>query len=44
MAAEATGEFVKGPYRFEIVPGGGHFLTDQFPDAMNTLLRSHLEG
>jgi pimeloyl-ACP methyl ester carboxylesterase len=44
MAAEATGEFVHGPYRFEIVPGGGHFLTDQFPDAMSALLQSHLEA
>jgi pimeloyl-ACP methyl ester carboxylesterase len=44
MAAEATGEFVQGPYRFEIVPGGGHFLTDQFPDAISALLRSHLEA
>ncbi|MHB8529591.1 MAG: alpha/beta fold hydrolase [Caulobacteraceae bacterium] len=43
MAAEATGEFVQGPYRFENVPGGGHFLTDQFPDAISALLRSHLE-
>jgi pimeloyl-ACP methyl ester carboxylesterase len=27
-AAEATAQFVTGPYRFEVVPGGGHFLTD----------------
>jgi hypothetical protein len=26
------------------VPGGGHFLTDQFPDAISGLLRSHLEA
>jgi pimeloyl-ACP methyl ester carboxylesterase len=42
MAAEATGEFVVGPYCFEIIPGGGHFLSDQFPDAMSALLLSHL--
>jgi pimeloyl-ACP methyl ester carboxylesterase len=27
-AAEATAQFVTAPYRFEVVPGGGHFLTD----------------
>jgi pimeloyl-ACP methyl ester carboxylesterase len=43
MAAEATGEFVKALYAFEIVPGGGHFLTDQFPDAINALLLRHLK-
>jgi pimeloyl-ACP methyl ester carboxylesterase len=42
-AAEATGEFVNGRFAFEIVPGGGHFLTDQFPDAINGLLLRHLE-
>jgi pimeloyl-ACP methyl ester carboxylesterase len=35
---------VKGPYAFEIVPGGGHFLTDQFPDAINALLLRHLKS
>ncbi len=27
-AAELTAEHVSGPYRFVVIPGGGHFLTD----------------
>ena len=42
MAAEATADFVTGPYRFEIVPGAGHFLTDEVPDVVNRLLLEHL--
>jgi pimeloyl-ACP methyl ester carboxylesterase len=44
MAAEATGDFVTGPYRFEVIAGAGHFLTDQVPEAVNGLLLSHLAG
>jgi pimeloyl-ACP methyl ester carboxylesterase len=28
VAAEATARFVTGPYHFEVIAGGGHFLTD----------------
>ena len=38
VAAEATAEFVTGPYRFEVLPGVGHFITDQAPERVNELL------
>jgi pimeloyl-ACP methyl ester carboxylesterase len=41
-AAERTGEFVSGPYRFEILPGIGHFVADQAPDRLNALLLAYL--
>ena len=41
-AAEGTAEFVTGPYRFEALPGTGHFITDEVPDAVNRLLLDHL--
>lgn len=44
MAAEATADFVTGPYRFEVIPGAGHFLTDDAPDTVNRLLLAHLAG
>jgi pimeloyl-ACP methyl ester carboxylesterase len=41
-AAELTAEYVKGPYRFEAVPGAGHFVVDQFPDRTSSLLLAHI--
>jgi pimeloyl-ACP methyl ester carboxylesterase len=41
-AARWTAEHVKGPYRFETVPGAGHFVTDQEPAAVTRLLLAHL--
>jgi pimeloyl-ACP methyl ester carboxylesterase len=41
-AAEGTAEFVTGPYRFEILPGVGHFAADQAPDRVTALLLAHL--
>ena len=41
-AAEGTGEFVSGPYRFETLAGVGHFVADQAPDRVNELLLAHL--
>jgi pimeloyl-ACP methyl ester carboxylesterase len=38
IAAEATAEFVTGPYRFELLPGVGHFITDQVPERTTELL------
>jgi len=35
---------VSGPFRFEVVPGVGHFVTDQAPEAVTRLLLSHLGG
>ncbi len=42
VAAEGTGDFVSAPYRFAVLPGGGHFVADQFPDEVNVLLLAHL--
>lgn len=44
VAAEATADFVTGPYRFEVIAGAGHFLTDEVPEAVNRLLLGHLAG
>ncbi len=38
VAAEATANFVSAPYRFEVLPGVGHFITDQAPERVNELL------
>jgi hypothetical protein len=37
-AAERTGDFVTAPYRFEVLPGVGHFAADQVPDRVIELL------
>jgi pimeloyl-ACP methyl ester carboxylesterase len=42
VAAEGTGEFVTAPYRFEVLPGGGHFIAEQMPEQVNALLLTHL--
>ncbi|MEA2895939.1 MAG: hypothetical protein QOJ84_1554, partial [Bradyrhizobium sp.] len=42
IAAEGTKDFVSAPYRFEILPGVGHFAADQVPDRVNELLLPHL--
>lgn len=41
-AAEGTGEFITAPYRFEVLPGVGHYAADQVPDRVNELLLEHL--
>jgi pimeloyl-ACP methyl ester carboxylesterase len=41
-AAEATAKYVTGPYRFEVLSGMGHFLTDQAPERVTELLLQHL--
>jgi pimeloyl-ACP methyl ester carboxylesterase len=41
-AAEGTAEEVSGPYRFEVLPGIGHFSTDQVPERVNALLLQHI--
>jgi pimeloyl-ACP methyl ester carboxylesterase len=42
IAAEGTKDFVSAPYRFEALPGVGHFAADQAPDRVNELLLAHL--
>lgn len=41
-AARWTAEHAKGPYRFEVLPGVGHFATDQAPADVTRLLLEHL--
>jgi pimeloyl-ACP methyl ester carboxylesterase len=42
IAAEGTRDFVSAPYRFEVLPGVGHFAAEQAPDRVNELLLPHL--
>ncbi|MBV1798980.1 alpha/beta fold hydrolase [Siccirubricoccus sp. G192] len=42
MAAEGTRDFITAPYRFEVLPGVGHYAPDQVPDRVNALLLEHL--
>jgi pimeloyl-ACP methyl ester carboxylesterase len=42
VAAEGTQDFVAAPYRFEVLPGVGHFAADQSPDRVSELLLQHV--
>ncbi len=42
VAAEGTVDFVAAPYRFEVLPGAGHFAADQMPDRVSELLLQHV--
>ena len=42
IAAEATRDYVAAPYRFVVVPGAGHFITDQQPAPVTKALLAHL--
>lgn len=44
MAAEGTAEFIAAPYRFEELPGAGHFSTDDQPGRVSALLLAHLRA
>jgi pimeloyl-ACP methyl ester carboxylesterase len=37
-AAEATGQYVTGPYRFEILEGVSHWIPETAPESVNSLL------
>lgn len=37
-AAEGTVDFIAAPYRFEVLPGVGHFAADQAPELVSDLL------
>lgn len=41
-AAEATAQFVEGPYTFEVLDGVGHWIAEQAPERTNELLLAHL--
>lgn len=42
MAAEGTADFIAAPYRFEALPGVGHYAPNQLPDRVSALLLEHL--
>jgi pimeloyl-ACP methyl ester carboxylesterase len=42
VAAEGTVDFIAAPYRFEILPGVGHFVADQAPERVSELLLAHV--
>lgn len=42
MAAEGTADFVAAPYRFEVLPGVGHYAANQVPERVTSLLLEHL--
>jgi pimeloyl-ACP methyl ester carboxylesterase len=42
-AAEATGQHVAGPYRFEVLEGVSHWVPEDAPDTLNALLLDHLQ-
>jgi pimeloyl-ACP methyl ester carboxylesterase len=42
FAAEGTVDFIAAPYRFEVLPGVGHFAADQAPELVSDLLLQHL--
>ena len=44
MAAEGTAAFVDAPYRFEVLPGVGHYAPDQVPDRVSALMIEHMTG
>jgi pimeloyl-ACP methyl ester carboxylesterase len=44
VAAEGTRDFVAAPYRFEVLPGVGHFAADQAPQRVCELLLAHVEA
>ena len=42
VAAEGTRDFIAAPYRFEVLPGVGHFAADQAPDRVSELMLEHV--
>ncbi|GAB2461158.1 alpha/beta fold hydrolase [Jatrophihabitans fulvus] len=42
--AEATERFVKGPYRFEVLPGLSHWIPDEAPDRLAELILDRVRG
>ena len=44
VAAEGTSDFIAAPYRFEVLPGVGHFAADQAPDRVSELMLEHVRS
>jgi pimeloyl-ACP methyl ester carboxylesterase len=43
-AARATERHVAGPYRFEVLEGVSHWISEEAPEALSSLLLEHLAG
>ncbi|MEV6841243.1 alpha/beta hydrolase [Streptomyces sp. NPDC051133] len=43
-AAQETGRWVDGPYRFETLQGVGHWVPEEAPGTLNQLLLAHLRA
>jgi pimeloyl-ACP methyl ester carboxylesterase len=43
-AAEGTARYVRAPFEFVEIAGGGHFLTDDHPHEVNEALLRHLQA
>jgi pimeloyl-ACP methyl ester carboxylesterase len=44
VAAEGTVDFIAAPYRFEVLPGVGHFAADQASERVSELMLQHIEA
>jgi pimeloyl-ACP methyl ester carboxylesterase len=42
VAAEGTVDFISAPYRFEVLPGVGHFAAEQRPQRVSELMLEHV--
>jgi len=42
IAADGTRDFIAAPYRFEVLPGVGHFAADQAPDRVSELMLENI--
>ncbi|MFF4397082.1 alpha/beta fold hydrolase [Streptomyces sp. NPDC001480] len=43
-AAQETGQWVSGPYRFETLQGVGHWVPEEAPETLSHLLLAHLQA
>jgi pimeloyl-ACP methyl ester carboxylesterase len=43
-AAEATAEFVRAPYRFEVLEGVSHWIPEEVPDRVAALVLEHIRS
>lgn len=41
-AVEGNGEFVRGPYRFAVLPGVSHWIPDEAPEELAELVLAHM--
>jgi pimeloyl-ACP methyl ester carboxylesterase len=44
QAAEATAQWVSGPYRFEVLTGVSHWIPEEAPQDLTRLLLEHLSS